>query len=219
MLQRRDQAYRGGRPRQVHGHGAALPDGRPRAEALPLDQGGYPAFSQLPGERLSGIGGEQGGQLLRRLFRAARPAAGAAVSPGGGAVWADCSFNHRIAAIRWRHMALLGQEHMLFPRGAVMVQTASPTARVTASPSVPRASGCVEARSFLARFTVPLLHRAVRYSSSAASSAAGASAAVPCFPPSFHFCMMPAMKSARRSGVMAPTWAPRSARVWAVARS
>ena len=69
VLQRRDQAYRGGRPRQVHGHGAALPDGRPRAEALPLDQGGYPAFSQLPGERLSGIGGEQGGQLLRRLFR------------------------------------------------------------------------------------------------------------------------------------------------------
>lgn len=69
VLQRCDQAYRGGRPRQVHGHGAALPDARPRAEALPLDQGGYPAFSQLPDERLSGIGGEQGGQLLRRLFR------------------------------------------------------------------------------------------------------------------------------------------------------
>ena len=47
-----------------------------RAEALPLDQGGYPAFSQLPGERLSGIGGEQGGQLLRRLFRRARPPLG-----------------------------------------------------------------------------------------------------------------------------------------------
>ena len=107
-------------------------------------------------------------------------------------------------------MALLGQEHVLFPRGAAMVQTESPTVRVTAAPSVPRTSGCAEERSFLARFTVPLLHSAMRYSSSAASSAARSS---------FYSRMMPAIKSASRSGVIAPTWAPRSARVWAVARS
>jgi len=64
-----DQAYGGGDPWQVHSHSAALPNVRPRAEALPLDQGGYPAFSQLPGQCLSGIGREQGGQLLRLLFR------------------------------------------------------------------------------------------------------------------------------------------------------
>ena len=116
-------------------------------------------------------------------------------------------------------MALLGQEHVLFPRGAAMVQTESPTVRVTAAPSVPRTSGCAEERSFLARFTVPLLHSAMRYSSSAASSAARSSCGSSISIPSFYSRMMPAIKSASRSGVIAPTWAPRSARVWAVARS
>ena len=66
-----------------------------------------------------------------------------------------------MAPMRWRHMEVLGQEHMLLPRGASSITVSPPMVTATTSPAA-SAVGVRPCRSFLARFTVPLLLRPIR---------------------------------------------------------
>ena len=67
-----------------------------------------------------------------------------------------------MAVIRWRQMPLLGQEHWLSPSGAQIWQVTSPIWTWAPSSVTVTEGSARAARSFLARLTVPLLHRPIR---------------------------------------------------------